>query len=333
MWRLGYRVMDIVRDASVHSNRIQVAKWIKRFEKAKAQGVPDEAAVLSQPRSGRPPTVTPSVKNMMLKYCQGKRKRSTRRCAKWLRGKGITVSHESVRKHLLREGLYPYRRRRQPWLNKKQKTKRMKFARDYLDHDWENTLMTDESDFNLFARSNPKNDVVWASSYDEVPPMEVVKHAAGVKVWAGVSATGRTKLHFYKGTIGAKKYIEILKKAKDEMEEAMEDGDWCFQHDGASAHKAKLTNTWLEENVPEHITAGPQGEWPANSPDLNWVENVWAYMDEQMEENPPKSIAALKRRLKKIWKDMPQSMLAKMAKGMQARLSDVIAKKGACIGK
>ena len=44
--------------------------------------------------------------------------------------------------------------------------------------------------------------------------------------------------------------------------------DWCFQYDGASAHKPKSTNKWLEEHVPEHITSGPNGDWPANSPDL-----------------------------------------------------------------
>ena len=177
--------------------RKSIYNWIEKFKKSEAQGIADEEVVLSQPRSGRPPKLTPSVKKLITKYCQGKRKRSTRKCTKWLKSKGVDIkSHVTVRTHLLKEGLYPYRRRKQPRLNAKQQKKRLNFAHQYADHDWMNTLMTDESDFNLFTATNPKNDVVWARSYDEVPPVEVVKHASGVKVWAGVSAIDKTKLHF-----------------------------------------------------------------------------------------------------------------------------------------
>jgi transposase len=127
--------MDIVRDSKVHSGRKTVSKWIKRFEEAEADGMPDEEAVLSQPHTGRPPTVTNAVKKLMLKYCRGKRKRSTRKCAKWLRSKGIKISASTVGRHLLDEGLYPYRRPRQPFLNAKQKNGKLKFTRDHVDHD------------------------------------------------------------------------------------------------------------------------------------------------------------------------------------------------------
>lgn len=334
---LGYGVMDISRDSKVSMHRNSIGQWIKRFEEAAAKNIPDEQAVLSQPRSGAPVKATKLVQNKIIKHAKGKRKRGTRKVVKWLHGKGIDVSRSTVRRVLHNHSLFPYKRSKQPRLTAAQKTKRVRFAREYRNHDWENTLMTDESDFNLFAATNPQNDRIWHDDPDQVPPQELVNHASGVKVWAGVSATGRTSLHFYEGTLGADRYLEILEERLPEMEAAMEDDEeWCFQHDGASAHKAKVTNAWLEDHVPSHIVSGtgPAGKgWPGNSPDLNWIENVWAWMDAQLEEKPPQTTLALKRRLKKIWKDMPQDMLAKMAAGMDQRLKDVIAKGGDFTGK
>ena len=335
MWRQGYRVMDIVRDANVSFDQAKVSKLIKKFKEAEEEGLPDEEIVLSQPRTGRPKTATASnVEKKVVKRVKDKRKRSLRKTSKWLKGKGIKSSKTSVARILQKNKLYPYRRKKQPLINKAPKKKRLKFARNYKNYDWMKTLITDEKDFNLFAATNPQNDRVWATDPSKVPPVELVKHASGVKVWAGVSATGKTRLHFYTGTISATQYLKILNKAKKEMHACFEDeDDWTFQHDGASAHKAKKTNKWLEENVPNFIASGPFGEWPAQSPDLSIIENVWSIMEDKLEENPPRTTQALKRRLKKIWKDFPQSTLKNMAEGMNKRLMDVITKKGGCIGK
>lgn len=216
--------------------------------------IQEHLVVLSQPRSGRPKTATSSpIKKKVLKYSEGKRKRSIRKTAAAMHAKGIKISPTSVKRILKSSGLKPYRRRKQPWLSDKHKKDRVKFANKYLNHDWENTLMTDESDFNLFAATNPQNDRVWAKSPSQVPPVSLVKHTAGIKVWGGVSAHGNTKLQFYKGTIGSKEYLKILNRMKPEVESIFADAgvdDWTYQHDGASAHKAKIVNKWLEDLCP-----------------------------------------------------------------------------------
>ena len=108
---------------------------------------------------------------------------------------------------------------------------------------------------------------------------------------------------------------------------------WTFVHDGASAHKAKLTNEWLEEHVPNHITSGPTGDWPAKSADLNaTIEHVWGYMDGKLEKNRPKTINTMKRRLKQLWGKLDQDTISKQAGRMKKRLKSIISSRGEWTG-
>ena len=101
----------------------------------------------------------------------------------------------------------------------------------------------------------------------------------------------------------APKYIGILKKAKRDFNAIFGDDndEWTYQHDGASPHKAKATNTWLGENVPNFIPSGPAGDWPPNSPDLNIIEQVWGAMKDKLQERRSPSLDALKRRIRSLW--------------------------------
>src|SRR4051812_42125419 len=81
-----------------------------------------------------------------------------------------------------------------------------------------------------------------------------------------------------------------------------------------------MTNEWLEQNVPNYIESGPHGEWPANSPDLNPIEQVWRYMKEKLERSKPRSIPALKRKIQQVWANVDEESVQKQADGMQKRL-------------
>lgn len=312
-----------------------VKRRIKVFKEAEATGRALTDALIDRPRGGRPSKITPDIGRKILAFCLGRRGRQSSKVRRHLLSLGIDLSARTIRYWLRRQGLHPFHRPRQPRLLPAQKKKRLKFARNHRDRDWSTSLFTDETEFVLFPkRSNARNDIVWARAAGDVPPFLASQYSVSLQCWAGVSAKGKSSLVFDKGSLSAKGYQAILKKAEPEFKRIFKrhNTGWTYVHDGASAHKAASTNKWLQDHVPDHITSGPTGEWPANSPDFNIIEQVWGILAGQLQDDPPKSLAALKRRVKELWKRLPQKTIADMASEMKNRMKRCIRAKGGWTG-
>ena len=103
-----------------------------------------------------------------------------------------------------------------------------------------------------------------------------------------------------------------------------------FVQDGALAHTSKATRTWCLKNLLNFIT---KDGWPANSTDLNRIENIWSIIDETTNKDPaPKTMKKLKRRLRFAWKNVTLDTLKELAHSMPKRLENVIKNKGGYSG-
>ncbi len=73
------------------------------------------------------------------------------------------------------------------------------------------------------------------------------------------------------------------------------DADFSFQQDLAPAHTAKGTKSWFNNHGVTVL------DWPANSPDLNSIENLWCIVKRKMRDTRPNNADDLNAAIKAIW--------------------------------
>ncbi|KAJ4450954.1 hypothetical protein ANN_02389 [Periplaneta americana] len=104
---------------------------------------------------------------------------------------------------------------------------------------------------------------------------------------------------------------------------------FLLQHDtqldnGSWPHVSAATMQWYADNNVHRL------DWPAQSPDLNPIEHLWAELDWRLRswEMRPTSIVQLSAMLQEEWRRIPVDILHKLVESISDRVAAVIATRG-----
>ncbi len=215
-----------------------------------------------------------------------------------------------------------------PLLNNRQRQKRLAWAKDKKDWtaaEWSKVMFSDESQFCIsFGNQGPR---VWRKRGEAQNPRclrSSVKFPQSVMVWGAMSSAGVGPLRFLRSKVNTAVYQEVLEHfmlpAADQL---YGDADLIFQQDLAPAHSAKATSTWFKDH------GIPVLNWPANSPDLNPIENLWGIVKRKMRYARPNNAEELKATIRATWALITPEQCHRLIDSMPRRIAAVIQAKGA----
>lgn len=238
-----------------------------------------------------------------------------------------TVTPQTVRNRLHEAGYKGRVVRKKPFINEKNRKKRLQFARDHVNKPlsfWKNVLFSDESKFNIFGSDGRK--FVWRQKSRAFEPKNLqptVKHGGGnVMVWGSMSASGVGEL-VIDGIMNAEKYVNVLRgNLKKSVRKLGIEQSYMFQQDNDPKHTAKKTKEWLLYNTRKMFPTPPQ------SPDVNPIENLWATLESKLRKYECSSRNDLINNLQKAWADIDLQETSRLVESMPRRLQAIINSKG-----
>ncbi len=232
---------------------------------------------------------------------------------------------ESVHQETPRSDVFR-KRATKPLLNQRQCQKRLTWAvekNNWTVAQWSKVLFSDENKFCIsFGNQGPR---VWRKSGEAQNPCclkSSVKFPQSVMIWAAMSSAGVGPLCFLKSTVNAAIYQEIVEHFMlPSADKLYGDADFIFQQDLAPAHTAKGTRSWFNDHGVTVL------DWPANSPDLNLIENLWGIFKRKMRDTRPNNADELKATVKETWASIPPQQCHKRITSMPCRIEAVLKQK------
>ncbi|GFW01767.1 transposable element Tcb2 transposase [Trichonephila clavipes] len=259
--------------------------------------------ILSYQQKG---TGAPQLSRWQISFLLPQERRSPEKLARSLRGGGLYAHRPVVCVPLTRQ----------------HRTARLQWCREHhnwTEQDWACVLFSDESRFSL--SSDCRRQLIWCESGTAYRPENIQEKdrypTCSIMVWAGIMINGRTRLHVVvNGTMTGQRYIDEVLLPHVRLFRGAVGDKFVLMDDNATCHRTLAVQDCLDSEGIQRLV------WPARSPDLNPIENVWDALGRQVagRNYPPTNKNTLIRALTEEWNKLPQQLLDNVVQSMVRRV-------------
>ncbi|GFW20307.1 transposable element Tcb2 transposase [Trichonephila clavipes] len=243
--------------------------------------------------------------------------KTTGMCSRWHRGGRVRSTMPAEDRYIV---LSAKRNRRTT--AQQHRTARLQWCREHhnwTEQDWACVLFSDESRFSLSL--DCRRQLIRRESGTAYRPENIQEKdrypTCSIMVWAGIMINGRTRLHVVaNGTMTGQRYIDEVLLPHVRLFRGAVGDKFVFMDDNATCHRTLAVQDCLDSEGIQRLV------WPARSPDLNPIENVWDALGRQVagRNYPPTNKNTLIRALTEEWDKFPQQLLDNVVQSMVRRV-------------
>ena len=282
-----------------------------------------------RPRSGRPRISTQKDDRNLIRLVKKNRNEPSHVLAnQWKLSNGKTASSSLVRRRLLANKLewkFAVKKPRLSANHVKARKTFCKMVKSWPVSKWRQVLFSDEMNIEV---DNRKNRIcIRRTSVEKYNQDCIIQRAkqgsCSIGIWCCMIYYGLGIHCIFDGRLNSTRYIQILNENLIEsMEKLRQVQPFIFQQDNAPCHRAKIVTEWFTDKKIECL------KWPANSPDLNCIENLWSWLDRELAKVGPRSLGELKEIVPEILERVPKKVIENLVDSMPRRINACMKNKG-----
>ena len=357
------RRLNVSRDA-VQRNRVEVLPPSKRFRHQAPKLSPLQKRAITKRRQRVKALITKRVTVKKVEQLPRSTKTRTfeefpygspQRVVRQLFAEGIAVSRTTVRNDIKLLGFKCLVRRKRPVLSDEDRAYRVAFCKRMLRIPLKRLAALHFTDEKLFDSNDHGARFQYVKPGTIPEPRQIAQYPYKVHVWGCIGMKVRRliahrAIEEQEGHVrnpvgrpkkGAKRLTrEQTKRAKKTLVDAQTHIDRCLKpafgrlskkdrqaiflmQDGAGCHIAKKTREWLEAMDIEQVQS-----WPARSPDLNPIENLWGIIAAAVGRRGPATKAELEKFVEEEWAKVSEATMTKLVMSFRDRLQQCIKLEG-----